>query len=79
MEITKKNGFVIATPLGAYLDDRLGPGVEAGWTPELNWAHVFGRRAAASEILMALPARLGCRLVEVSVERVVKKNIFWRP
>ena len=75
MEITKKNGFVIATPLGAYLENIPGSSVVSVWTQYLDEAHVFGRRGFASAVLMALPARLGCRLIEVSVRRVVVKAI----
>jgi len=74
-----KNGFIIEMPLGAYMENRPGPGVEAGWTQYLDEAFVFGLRGVASTVLMSLPARLGCRLVEVVVERMVKKKISVDP
>lgn len=69
-----KKGFVIKTGNGSYLVGVFcnpNSGSSFSFVPELDGAYVWDCREDASEALLLMSDRLGGRIVEVEVRRVV--------
>ena len=71
-----KTGYVIERAAdGCWLGSKSCLAGSVVCVHSIDEAFVFGSRGRASKALMGCPSAWGCRVVEVVVERVVKKKI----